>query len=414
MAQFKKNCILIITIIALLASYGEHSTVAAASSIYSTCYVEFGRKNITLYENMGSYFVSASVGYSLGNYQSGAYEKAVNKIENNLKWTSSNPSVAQFLIKKDGYTLNDTKTSTTGQSVDIMPLSCGTTTIKIKSSILKTTLSCKVTVKYASITCDDSYFYPKSNYKFSLEGNDSAASFSSSDTKVASVHPTSGVLKTKKTGTTTLTCIGKSGRKYTYKVSVKKAGLSYKKLTVYHYTGMKKGSYSGFPLIAKGISVKKWKSSNSNICKIKSYGSFCELQPRKTGKCTITCIGKNNKKYKCKLTVAGGKTWGGLNSGYRPTVSSLKKHGYYKDINTIKDYGKVVVVITSNKTNLLKNGNKKLNMSVFSLNNKATAILKDRYPNSTIHYLSVGDYLCYANNSRTKSDVISRACYYVK
>lgn len=414
MNQFKKNCVLIITIIAIFISYGEHSAVAAIDSIYSTCYVEFGRRNIILYENMGSLFVSASIGYMQGNYQSGAYEKAVNQIKNDLKWTSSNPSVAQFLIKEDGYTANDTKVSATGQSVDIMPLSCGTTTIKIKSSLLNTTLSCKVTVKYAAVTCDDAYFYPENSYKFYLEGNDTAAAFSSSNTEVASVDSDFGVLKTQKTGTATLTCIGQSGRKYTYKISVKKAGLSYKKLTVYHYTEMKKGYYAGFPLIAKGISVKKWKSSNPKICKVNSYGSFCELQPRKTGKCTITCIGKDNKTYKCKLTVAGGKTWGGLNRGYRPTVSSLKKHGYYKDINAIKDYGKVVVVITSAEANLIKNGNKKLKMSVFSDNNEATAILRERYPNSTVHTLLAGDYLCYANDAGTKSGVLRRACYYVE
>lgn len=424
MKHLKKIILFVVSVAILFFMLTENSLEVAAKSIYSSYSLSLNHKAICLYLDQTPAELNTLISYYRQNYSDTAYKNASDAIYKNLEWSTSNPKVVQFVTQyhydSSGNITYDTastvnkKKKHTGylSPVKIIGLSQGNATIKVKSPQLKKTLTCKITVKNAELTCDDSVFYTNNNYTFFLAGNASAATFSSSNSKVASIHKTSGVMKAKKAGTTTITCISTTGTKYRYQVTVKRAGLSYKKLTSYCYTGFQKGCYNTFPLVANGIDVKKWKSSNTKICKVKSYGSVCSMQMRNTGKCTITCIAKNGKKYKCKLTVTGGKAWGGLNNGYRPTLSDLKRHGYYKDINKINDYGKVVVVIMDYDGEInLKNGNKKLKKSAI---NDAKLILADRYPNSTIYEVSGGDYLLFTNNERTKGDRLWVECYYVK
>ncbi len=149
-----------------------------------------------------------------------------------------------------------------------------------------------------------------------------------------------------------------------------------------------------------------WKSSNPKVCKVFNNGSVGRLEMHSTGKCKITCIAKNGKKYTCNLTVTGGKTWGGLTHGYRPTLSQVKKHGYYKDINKLLDYGNVIFVICSydstnsennNKPTInLKNGNKVFPVSKMDY---IDDILYERYPDATIKMVEgLGDYLLFTND----------------
>ena len=220
-------------------------------------------------------------------------------------------------------------------------------------------------------------------------------------------------MKAKKAGKTTISCIGSDGLTYSYDIKIEKAGLNYKKLTTYYYTGFRKGCYSHFPLVAKGIQVKKWKSSNKKVCKVINTDGVGLLQMRGTGKCTITCVAKNGKKYKCKLTVVGGKSWGGLSGGYSPTVSALKKHGYYNDINSIMDYGNVIVTIEEYDHEInLKNGNKRFKR--MEAQEKAEKILAMRYPDKNVASVNgLGDHLCFTNNKGNKIGRIWVSCHYV-
>lgn len=407
MSVTKKTMFYAITIGVFFLFLTGNSLEGTAKSKYDTYELSLNHSHVTLYTGQEPTLIQSGIG---------AYmqldEKIVSTIRNNLQWTSSNPNVVQFVTST--YYINGVvdKYETTGKcsgtaSVRLLGVTEGTATITLKSPQLKKTLSFKVTVKNAELTCNDSVYYANNTYTFFMAGNATATTFSSSNKKVATIDSATGVLKTKKTGTTTISCVCADGTTYKCKITVKKQGLNYTKLTSYYYTGMIKGYYNTFPLIAAGINVKKWKSSNPKVCTVKSHGSLCTLQVRGLGKATITCTAKNGKKYKCKLTVTGeGKTWG----AYRVPLSSLKKHGYYKDINKIMDYGNVIatIVTTSNEV-ALKNGS---TLSRDFLLSEPEKILSDRYPEQQIHE-GGGGYVWITNDKKTKTSVLQVYYYYV-
>ena len=288
----------------------------------------------------------------------------------------------------------------------------GTVNVTLSSKLLNQKITCKVTVKDAELTCEDGVFYSGQKYAFAMKGNAAQTSFSSSDEKIATVNSSSGVVTAKKTGTVTISCLADNGKTYTYKMKIQKPGLSYTKLTSYYFTGFRKGSYSTFPLVAKGISVKKWKSSNEKVVKVLKKENIGLLQIRKTGKTTITCVADNGKTYTCKVTIVGGKPWSGLSGGYLPTSATVKKHGYYKDINTIKDYGKVVYYIVDyNQQINYKNGSKK--MSGTQAENNAKQILANRYPDKIIQNSGGGgDLLIFKDGSKFARLWVE--CFYVE
>lgn len=388
-----------------------------AEGIHSSFSMSFSVDDITLYVNQEEYLLSAWISYMhTDGYSDSDVEKAREKIKKDLTWKSSDASVVGFVTSKR-YDIEGNKTyetvgklSSGEQSAWLYALSEGTATITVKSSILNQSCKCKVTVKNAELTCGDKVFYEKNNYTFSMKGNAVGVSYASSNEEVAVVDEKTGVVKTKKTGEATISCIADNGETYTYKMQVKKRGLSYTKLTTYYYTGFTKGAYTYFPLVAKGIVVKSWKSSNKKICKVEKCGSLGRLKMLGTGKATITCTGKDGTKFKCKLTVVGGKKWGGLNGGYRPTLSTLKKHGYFKDINSVMDYGDVVIYIEEIDHEInLGNGNKRLTTKE---KEKAEKILGNRYPGKFIG-LTGGDYLCFTSDNGKKGGRIQYTCYYV-
>ena len=380
-----------------------------AKSNYSAYELKLTRTSMTLYVNE-THFLGAGVSGPSSN----DFDEISNKIKGNLTWKSSNPSIIGFVTDTGCDTEGNTTYQTSGSispedgRVTLLALKEGTSTITVKSSVLNKSYKCKITVKNAELTCDDDVYYEKNTYNFSVRGNATGICYSSSNPKVAVIDEKTGVVTTKKKGETTLSCVADDGKTYTYKLTVNKRGLSYTKLTTYYYTGL--SSYHHFPLVAKGIDVKKWKSSNNKVCKVKKIGNIGLLEMRRTGNATITCIGKDGKQYKCKLTVAGGKTWGGLNGGYRPKLSTVKKHGYFKDINAVMDYGNVVVCILETENEFsLKNGNKHLSEKQRT---EAEMILKNRYPNSTVHR-SFSDHLIFTNDSGEKTGRISYYYYYV-
>ena len=404
-------------------------TEASAADIYSLFNLYINKTSMTLYTNQPDMTLYGGTGHTiLDKYSEKQYTAAEKKITDDLVWSTSNASVVQFVTNYIHYTDVDGTVTTTYDTakklskslgnysgmVNLVGLSEGTATVTLKSKKLNSSVKCKVTVKNAEIKADNTSFYANNTYTFSMYGNTTAVSYRSSNTKVATIDEATGVMKTKKDGSTTISCLGENGKTYTYKVKVKKQGLNYKKLTTYYYTGLREGCYTAFPLVAEGIDVKSWKSSNKKVCKVNNYGSIGELQMTGTGKCTITCTAKNGKTYKCNLTVVGGKSWGGLNNGYRPTLSTLKKHGYYNDINKILDYGKVIVTILEYDHKIdLKNGNKKMTMQD---SYDASKILAERYPGATIQSVGqgLGDYLLFTNDKKTKSGRIWVNCYYVE
>lgn len=392
--------------------------VALAEEIYSNFYMKFAVDDITLYANQDEYFLFGQIWYMVGDYSESAEEKAREKINKDLIWKSSDASVVGFITNKtydvDGNVTYETtgKLNSGESSVRLYGLSEGTATITLKSSILNQSCKCKVTVKNAELTCEDKVFYEKNTYAFQMKGNTTGVSYASSNEEVAVVDEKTGVVTTKKAGKTTISCIAENGETYTCKMQVKKRGLSYTKLTAYYYTGFRKGAYTYFPLVAKGIEVKSWKSSNKKICKIEKIGRIGKLKMLGTGKATITCTGKDGSKYKCKLTIVGGKAWGGLNGGYRPTLSTVKKHGYFKDINSVMDYGDVVMYIEEYDHEInLGNGNKRLSKKA---KEKAEKILGNRYPGKTVRQAGGGDYLCFTSDNGKKGGRIWYACYYVE
>lgn len=111
------------------------------------------------------------------------------------------------------------------------------------------------------------------------------------------------------------------------------------------------------------------------------------------------------------MTVVGGKNWGGLRNGYLPKVSEMKKHGYYKDINTIKDYGNVIVCLYDFGGEMnWKNGNKELNTDQLYMQSD---ILRSRYPGCEIGMGGNDLLLCKSQNGKQYGR-ISVTYYYVK
>lgn len=303
------------------------------------------------------------------NY-SGDYTQAVSeknqKILDALEWTTNKPNVVGFFDTTStdfntGETIYHTKESVKGAScVDLVAKSEGAAIITATSEYLNTSVKFKIIVKYAELTNDVNVFYENNTYDMVMKGNASSVEFTSSNKKVATVDKTSGKVTTKQQGTTTISCKADDDKVYTYDMVVQKQGLSYTKLTSYYFTGFREGCYTEFPLVAAGIQVKSWKSSNPKVCKLETHGRLAILQTTGTGTCDIICTAKDGKKYVCKLTVKGGTKWSGL-GGYTPTLSELKKHGYYNDINSFKDYGDMIVAIYDYANEIqFENGNKSM------------------------------------------------------
>lgn len=394
-------------------------SVHAKDSIYKNMRFNLLRSRCTTYLNQEQASVNL-YSTSIFNSNKVSQEKidaAYAKVNESLVWTTSDESILAF-VPEYKYEADGTATPVLSKTLKgrewLNPRWIGrregTVNVTLYSKLLNQKITCEVTVKDAELTCEDGVFYSGEKYQFMMKGNAQQKSFSSSNDKIATVNSSSGVVVAKKTGTVVISCLADNGKTYTYKMKIQKPGLSYTKLTSYYFTGFRKGCYSTFPLVAKGISVKKWKSSKNKVVKVIKKGNVGLLQIRRTGKTTISCIANNGKTYTCKVTIVGGKPWSGLSGGYLPTKATVKKHGYYKDINAIKDCGKAVYyVIDYNKKINYKNGYKKLSMT--EADEKAKQILKNRYPNKTINICGGGDLLLFEDGS--KYGRLAVGCYYV-
>lgn len=289
----------------------------------------------------------------------------------------------------------------------------GTANVKLSSTKSKKTLTCKVTVKYAELfSIVGTKVYAGNTYNMEIKGNvtGTGTQYISSDEKIATVIK-DGVVKTLTPGKVTISCVGDDGKTYQCELTVQKPELNYTKLTTYYYTGFQKGSYTHVKLVAAGIQVKKFTSSNKKVAIVDKYGVISSIG---VGKCTITCTAKNGKIYKCALTVEGGKPWGGLYNGYTITKSKLKTLELYKKLNKVYDYGDAISVAYS--YNRAKDGtdikDKEVEANVESWV-YYYLLLEERYPNRIV-LSSGGDFLMVKNNDGSPNRSIRFITFYVK
>lgn len=136
-----------------------------------------------------------------------------------------------------------------------------------------------------------------------VKGTSKTVKWSTSKKSIATVS-SKGKIKAKKAGITTITA-KVAGKKYSCKVTVKNPYLNKKKLSL-----KEGGSYR---LKITGTTAKSWSSNNKKVAIVSSKG---KVTAKKAGSATISCNGKNGKKYTCKVVVT---------STPRPTVTVLPK-----------------------------------------------------------------------------------------
>lgn len=123
-----------------------------------------------------------------------------------------------------------------------------------------------------------------------VKGTSKKVKWKSSKKKVATVSK-KGKVTGEKAGKVTITA--KVAKKsYKCKITVKNPGLDKTKLSL-----EKDASYT---LKLNGTKAKSWKSSDKKVATVSSKG---KVVAKKAGKATITCKGKNEKTYKCQVTV---------------------------------------------------------------------------------------------------------------
>lgn len=331
----------------------------------------------------------------LMNRKRNAHEAYENKIVKNLKWECSDESVVKlvnnFSAKKtEYYNINDeTNYSEDNDALGYHRISCGdessedvrtsfntdeagnmtkeinislelgtderiiqvvgpgTAKITVTSPTLKQKRYIYITVKEDELYCPDTVYYTGNTYQTELRGGDKPVSYSSSDETIAKVDENGLITTKQKTGKCVISCLTESGQNHNLKIKVEKAGLNYTRQTGFIADdGANFGrseSYQSSVLIAKGIDVKKWKVSNKKIVKIIKTGSGNKIAvcvPKKAGKCTITCVAKDGKTYKCQYDVKHVKHW----------VRGIDEKEYknlfcYKNVNKILDYGDVIECI---------------------------------------------------------------------
>lgn len=405
----------------LFGSFGNAQMIAQAkSNIYSDMLMELNRSEGTIYTGeISQFWIGYGTRYKEGtNYTSDERYKAFEKVLNEGSWETSDNAVLGFVktykFDENGEqvpVITDSQLVKEWPSPRVIGISAGTAELRFTSPKIKKALVCKITVKDAELWCEDQVFYYNNEYTFMMKGNTSAVAYTSSNPKVATVDAATGVVTALKKGTTTISCEVADGTTYTKKIKVQKPGLSYSKITSYYFTGSIEGHYDQFPIIAKGIDVKKWTTSNSKVVKVNKAGNIGVLEIHGTGKCTVTCVDTSGKKYKCAVTIVGGKPWSGLRNGYLPDIKEVKTHGYYDDINKMQDFGDAVFCIVDyNKQIDLKNGNKKMDNN--TARKKAELLLHNRYPTRQIESVAGGDLLIFKSGNQYARLWVE--CYYAK
>ena len=136
--------------------------------------------------------------------------------------------------------------------------------------------------------------------------------------------------------TTVSNCSGKivnfmvSGTKYQCEIKAKSPYLNKTKLKI------SKGQSYSLKLV--GTTAKTWKSSNKAVATVSNKG---KVTAKKPGTSTITCIGKNGKSYKCKITVVKNESADDSNnsdnSDNADDSDNLSDENVYKAMTSLKN-----------------------------------------------------------------------------
>lgn len=219
----------------------------------------------------------------------------------------------------------------------ITAVSCGTATVTCSTENGLKSI-CKVTVgnMAQSVTLNKTNLTLGVGEEFDLDSyipDNTVAYFrwySSSNSDVASVKKSGGLVTAKKQGTATITCKLYNGATATCSITVKAAptnvtlSVSSKTLKVGENYIISESTNSGS--YAYNFT---WSSSNTNVATVKkTNGNKAQISPKMQGTTTITIKTYNGKTATCKITVSGSfvkcidiSTWQGRNVDFNKVKS---------------------------------------------------------------------------------------------
>ena len=219
---------------------------------------------------------------------------------NQFTWSSSNSSVA--IVQK----ISLTQARVTAKGV-------GTATVTIRTYNGKTA-TCTVTVKNAptKITLNKTAIALGAGETFALSSSlpSGTASdnikYSSSNTSVATVNSSTGLITARSVGTAVITVATYNGKKATCTVTVKNAptAITLNKTAITLGVGETFDLNASLPSGTTAYSVK-YSSNNTSIATVDSYGL---ITAKKVGTAVITVTTYNNKKATCTVTIKNAPT----------------------------------------------------------------------------------------------------------
>ena len=196
----------------------------------------------------------------------------------------------------------------------IIPKACGKAKVTVSSYNGKS-VSCDIVVKKSptrialnktSLTLGVGEKY---SLKSSLPSGEAAYRivYTSSDSKVASVTSTEGLVTAKKPGTATVTAMTYNGKKVSCKITVKKAPtkIFLNKTSLTLGIGEKYDLNSSLPSGEGAYSIV-YTSADSSIAPVAKAGGL--VTAKRLGTTTVTATSYNGKKVSCKITVKKAPT----------------------------------------------------------------------------------------------------------
>ena len=147
---------------------------------------------------------------------------------------------------------------------------------------------------YSNLNTHDLYITKGDSYQLKLKNSKGKVKWSSEDSSIASIS-SKGLVKAKKRGSTSITCVDNTAINFCY-VTVETPKISKSKVTLI------KGS--SYDLSVKGTYRNvKWTTADKKIAKVSKYGT---VTARKAGEVEVTAqVGKH--KYTCKVKVEAPK-----------------------------------------------------------------------------------------------------------